>query len=118
MAPTNNEAEKYPECEKMAAIQPKSQAIGAFLEWLGSGEADKSGFERPIFLAAYRIVTETSRGELEEDEYYVSDHHIDPIPYTMENMLARFFGIDLEKVEREKRAMLEKIRTKQRQGGG
>ena len=99
-----------PECDKMLAVQEKSQAIGEFLEWLNSGEADKSDFKRPIFLSAYRIVTETSRGELEEDEYYVSDCHIDPIPYTIENMLARFFGIDLEKAEKEKRALLEEIR--------
>ena len=103
---------KTPECDKTLAVHEKSQAIGDFLTWLGSGEADKSEFKRPIFLSAYRIVTETSRGELEEDEYYVSEDHIDPIPYTMENMLARFFNIDLDKVEKEKRAILEELRRR------
>jgi hypothetical protein len=104
---------EYPECEKMAAIREKSQAIGEFLEWLNSGEADGSRFERPVFLGAYRIVTETSRGELEEDEYYVSDVCIDPFPYTTEALLAKFFNVDLNKVEKERQAMLAELREKQ-----
>lgn len=104
------EENEYPECEKMAAIQEKSQAIGEFLEWLHTGEADESGFERPVFLGAYRIVTENSRGELDEDEYYVSESYVDAFRYITEKLLAKFFDIDLNKVEEERRTMLAKLR--------
>jgi hypothetical protein len=105
--------DEYPECDKMVAVQEKSQAIGEFLEWLQSGQADKSSFERPVFLGAYRIITENDYGEeLDEDSYTVSKRTIHPFQYTTEALLARFFDIDLKKVESEKRAMLAALRKK------
>jgi hypothetical protein len=104
---------EYPECEKMLSVQEKSQAIGEFLEWLQSGEADNTKFKRVIFLGARRIVSEHNDGKPmeDEDDWYVSDHFVDPIHYNIEELLAKFFGIDLAKVEEEKRAMLEEARN-------
>ena len=100
-----------PECDKMAAVREKSQAIGDFLEWLQSGEPFQNlPFKRSIFLAAYEVEAEDSDGEmLPEDEWCTGDTLL-PYAYNTERLLAQFFGIDLDKVEQERRAMLEEIR--------
>jgi len=74
---------KYPECEKLAAVHEKSQAIGAFLEWL----------------------------ETKDISLMTRDHNDDCCSPRMsiEEMLAEFFEIDLNKVEEERRAILEDI---------
>lgn len=106
----------YPECEKMSEVHDRSQIIGEFLEWLQSGAADDTKFERPIFLAAHRIITEewNSREgkyeELPEDEWEVSGTRVWSFSYTTEKLLAKFFGVDLNKVEKEKQAMLKELR--------
>lgn len=74
----------YPEHEKMKAIQPKSQAIGDFLTWLG---------ERGIWLA-----------EFETPERLVPYH------FSTQELLARYFEIDRAKIGKEKDAMLEEMR--------
>ena len=101
-----------PECDKMLAVQEKSQAIGEFLEWLQSGEVEQNlPMKRSIFLAAYRVKCEDRHGEmLEEGDWTLSDVYIDPYTYSTERLLAEFFGIDLEKAEKEKRALLEEMR--------
>ena len=37
-----------PECEKLRKVSAQSQAIGEFVEWLGSGEADDTRFKRRV----------------------------------------------------------------------
>ena len=105
----------YPECEKMAAIQEKSQTIGEFLEWLQSGEVFQNlPLKRPIFLAAYDVEIHDRHGEvLPEDEWELGDEIV-RYSYNTERLLAEFFGIDLDKVEQEKQAMLEELRNEQR----
>ena len=76
-----NEILKCPECDKMRAVKEKSQAIGEFLEWLHS--------EKDITLCRL------------EGNY---DYRI--INISTEKLLAEFFDIDLNKVEEEKRAIL------------
>lgn len=76
----------YPEHERMSAIVEKSQCIGEFLEWLND-------------VKRYRICERTGG--------FVSFY---PINKSVENLLAEFFGIDLNKIEQEKREMLEEIR--------
>jgi hypothetical protein len=76
----------YPECEKMNAVQGDSQKIGAFLDWLQN--------DLGIVLAEY---------DNEDDELYRAN-------YTIEKLLARYFDIDLDKVEQERRQMLEELR--------
>ena len=74
----------YPECEKMKKVHTESEAIGSFLDWLS---------EKGVWLAC------------QEDEDIEK-----PFPYQTEELLAEFFDIDLKKVEREKRHMLEGCR--------
>ena len=70
-----------PECDKLSKAQPQSQAIGEFLEWLSVQEIALCEFDR------------------KHDRYY-------PDGVSIETRLAEYFGIDLAKVERERRAIL------------
>lgn len=74
-----------PELEKMAAVSAKSQVIGEFIEWLTG--------PRKVTLSVW------GRNDM-----------LMPCHESVERLLAGFFEIDLVKVEREKRMILENIR--------
>lgn len=76
---------KYPEHQKLKAVKDKSQAIGEFLDWLS---------EQGIYLC-----------KLQQEEYM-------PHYYRINGLLAEYFGIDENKLEAEKRTMLEECRTR------
>lgn len=78
---------EYPEHEKVAKVKDQSQAIGAFLDAGGLGEG--------IVLA---------RWEGRQGDY------LDPVHLNIEKVLAKYFGIDLDKLEAEKIQMLEELR--------
>jgi tRNA(Ile2) C34 agmatinyltransferase TiaS len=78
----------YPEHEKLHLIKDKSQAIGEFLEWLQG--------EQGCVIAQY------------------SGDDLHPIDSRNEQLLAYFFEIDLVKLEKEKRAMLDELRKAQK----
>ncbi len=107
---------KYPESDKLLLAKEQAQAIGEFLEWLQTGKADTSGFDRPVFLAAYCLVTSEwnqvaqERVELVRDEWEVSQDTVQSYTYVIEQLLSRFFGIDQSKLEQERRLMLEEMR--------
>ena len=82
----------YPEHDKLRAINDKSQVVGEFLEWLESGEAHPDG-------------------ESIELAYHIGDF-LEPYYKRKESLLARFFEIDLHRLEEEKRQMLEECRKK------
>lgn len=71
---------RYPECDKMTAVQDESQAIGRFLEECG-----------------YTLC------ELHGDNYM-------PVRKTIEELLADHFEIDLTKVEEERQQILKNAR--------
>jgi len=73
---------KYPEHEKLQEIADQSQTIGEFLECNG------------YVLCQY---------EEEIDEFV-------PHRNSIEQILAEYFGIDLKKIDQEKRQMLEEMR--------
>lgn len=77
-----------PELDKMSAAKTQSQPAGEFLEWLLG--------EKGFVLAKY-----------EGDANYPH-----PIYETIEELLAEHFEIDLKKIEEEKRAMLEYLRSR------
>ena len=79
---------KYPECEKMAAVKDKSQVIGEFLEWAGETQG------------LHMCANNTNC-----DRYTL-------VSMTREVLLAKFFDIDLNKVEKERRQMLDELRGK------
>jgi hypothetical protein len=77
------DANKYPQLAKMEEAQTASQAIGEFLDWLS---------EQRIDLCSVIPGTGHDRWA--------------PITDGAEKLLARYFDIDLNAVERERRAVL------------
>lgn len=81
-----------PECAKLVSVSPDSQKIGEFIDWLN---------ENGIRLCRWT--------ELEDaPDQYMEIH--DP----MEKLLARYFEIDLDKVETERRALLDWLHEQQK----
>ncbi len=78
----------YPEHEKLQKIQDKTQTVGEFLDWLVN--------EREVVLAKW------IDGTLEE--------RLAPINPSIQDLIAEFFGVDQNKLEAEKRAMLKVCR--------
>jgi len=76
----------YPQHEKMEKITHKSQAIGEFLEWLKG---------------RYEIAEWDTGGQRDQ---------LQIVRKRTEELLAEYFEIDLDLVEREKLEMLDKIR--------
>lgn len=91
----------YPECEKMQAVKEQSQELGFFLEWL------KNRFTLAEMNYNFRaIITDT-----DDNEESVSGI-LFPSYKSINQILAEYFEIDLEKVDEEKRQILEEIRSK------
>jgi hypothetical protein len=85
----------YPEHEKLRAIQSQSQLLGEFLdEWCSA---------RGIELC--RLVDSGKRTGFRGDDDRDVVMEYSPVTST-HRLLAEFFGIDLAKIEQEKRAML------------
>lgn len=82
-----------PECEKLEAVAEQSQTIGEFLEWLTG--------ERELVIAEW-VKQENWAGQ--------DTSELHPCPATQESLLAEFFGVDLKKVETERRALLTHLR--------
>ncbi len=76
----------YPECDKLLAVKNQSQAQGEFLDWLS---------DKGIALC-----------EIDQNYYpmYV------PVRKNTETLLAEYHGIDLNKVEKERKEMLEDLK--------
>lgn len=73
-----------PECEKLTKVADKSNIIGAFLDWL-----NEKGY----------VLSEWD----DHDKLY-------PVHLSIEKLLAKYFNIDLVKVEKERSAWLEQLR--------
>lgn len=73
-----------PELNRMLATQGEAQEIGEFLEWCA----------------------ETQNIFLVEEDYDPEGRRILFSRVSTEKILAKYFGIDLEKVERERREIL------------
>ena len=82
---------KYPECEKLKAASEKSQACGEFLGWLGETKG-------------YHLAADNDNDELRP---------LRLVSYSMETLLAEFFGIDMAVVETERQAMIDDMRKSQ-----
>lgn len=76
----------YPEHDKLKAVVEQSQAIGEFIDVFLPGKG--------IFLGKAK---EFGEG-------------LDPIIVDIQELLAEYFGIDRDKLENEKEAMLDEIR--------
>jgi hypothetical protein len=90
-----------PECDRLLAVREKSQVIGEFLDWLrekGWVIATGHAHDDTCYIDGKRFC-----GAVEGDLVRVL--------FNTEKLLAEFFGIDLEKVERERRALLQGCRS-------
>jgi hypothetical protein len=90
-----------PECEKLATVQDQSQAIGEFLEWLQQ--------EKHYEIMETRKFVETFEHMMKPGTYTAEVERTVPIRASTEHLLAEFFGIDLNKVDLEKRALLKSL---------
>ena len=93
------EPSEYPEHEKMRAISEKSQVVGEFIDWLREDGHDICKFEK-------HTRHSDELGDWTPEGWYPQRRRI-------EQLLADFFEIDLDKIEDEKRAMLEQMREEQ-----
>lgn len=82
------------EIEKMLAVKDKSQTIGEFLEWLPS--------------KGYVLCEWVTRCKGTSSEWY------EPVMYgkPINEILAEYFEINLNKVEEERQALLDEIRNR------
>lgn len=90
-----------PELDKMMAVKPQSQAIGEFLDWLG---------QQGIELASRHHHTEECYDDDNRTLCGCRDGQL--LPYYgggIESLLARYFEIDLRKVDDERRAILREL---------
>lgn len=110
----------YPEHEKLKAIKGKSQAIGGFLDWLRDGGlSDDHGAvmlayypyitERPVYKGSFPDMEVVDYEPIPREEWERSSE-LHSLSYPLDSLLAQFFEIDLNKLEEEKRAMLEECR--------
>jgi hypothetical protein len=111
-----DQATKYPQHEKLAAVKDESQAIGEFLDFglrrLGGGmaiyervefECECSGCQQgdPLRWHTYEELTP---GLPVRKERWV------PTPRSIQSMLAEWFEIDEQALAREKESMVEEMR--------
>lgn len=79
----------YPEHDKMAAIKELSQAVYDFIEWLPSQDC---------------MIGQMVQYEDRDEPVFV------PYYGSIKELIAKHFGIDLDKIEQEKRVMLDALR--------
>lgn len=88
----------YPEHGKLRRVNRTSNKIGQFLEWLQ--------LDRGLVIAERRLVDwEDEDGVPVEEVLFTAD-------VTITKLLAEYFEIDLDEIEREKRAMLQACRDR------
>ena len=80
---------KYLEHEKLKEIQKETQLCGEFLEWL---------------MSKYTFC-EYNRHRSDDNQVLVPAGYINK-----QKLLAEFYDIDLDEIEREKRQMLDELR--------
>lgn len=95
-------ADKYPEHEKMAKVTADSHRLGEFIDWM---EAKGYLFAQWMEADTYRV-RDPESGELKDR----SEERLVPVHKTINEWLAAFYEIDLNKIEEEKRQMLDDIR--------
>lgn len=77
-----------PECQRLSDVQTESNIIGEFLDWL------------------------TYDKQYEICERYATTEAYLPVHETTNKLLAEYFEINLDKVEKERRELLEWLRNK------
>uniref|UniRef100_A0A6M3M1F4 Uncharacterized protein n=1 Tax=viral metagenome TaxID=1070528 RepID=A0A6M3M1F4_9ZZZZ len=96
-----------PECDKLNARTGDWNSIFPFIEWLQENRMCIAVWRDPD--ASYTNDFTGETGTIEEMAEHLLTH---PYPYgqPIENLLYKYFGVDPEKLERERRGLLEAIR--------
>lgn len=96
---------KYPEHERMRAVHDLSQKLGAFLEWLESGDRRIAEYHEhgEKCEGGCGMVARSDTGRYHSPALYVWEP--DGRGDRIERTLAMYFEIDLEKIRAEKDAM-------------
>lgn len=94
-----------PEIDRLAAVAERSQAVAEFLDWLEE--------EHGVFLAhevTYMVEREHFFTAGPHSTYEVELTETFRYGRRRDEMLADFFGVDLDRVERERRAVMDRHR--------
>jgi hypothetical protein len=91
---------KCPECEKLAKVHEESQKIGFFLEWL---------FYAKGVLCKWHDARKEWVDEKHDDYFWESQGYY-PIRENIDQILADYFEIDMNKIDAERNALLNSIR--------
>lgn len=95
-----------PELDKMKAVHDRSQVVGEFLEWL-------KHTKNCTIAVAHKHTEHCYDGPGRAPNCGLFKGQYDPLYTGTEALLAEFFEIDLEKVEEERRAILEHLQQQQ-----
>lgn len=115
MSKRTDEMNTYPEHEKLSKISDQSQAIGEFLDWM----SQEKKIIRASWLDAHKAWVPEDEGagfgliQNDDGEWGWWEHHPERLHMnttSVQDLLAEFFKIDRNKIEDEKRAMLETMR--------
>lgn len=105
MQPPKTKTVEMTEHERLATIRDQSQSIGEFVDWLR---------ERGIWLASEHQHTDACYVAPHKRRVWPECGFVDSqlvrIYKPIQNLLAEFFDIDQDKLEREKREMLADLR--------
>jgi len=100
-----------PELEKMSAVKNESQKIGEFLDWLESKKKVALCLRHTHDDGCYLGHDDDGNEQMEPLPLCGYENgSLMPFFYTINELLAEFFEIDLKKVEEERRALLDAIR--------
>jgi hypothetical protein len=92
----------YPEHDKLRIVADRSQEIGTFLDWL----MDDQGYELAVRHAHVQDCRDSDGSSL----CAAQDGELLPANIPIRVLLARYFDINEERLEDEKRAMLDELR--------
>lgn len=103
-----------PELDKIRAHRDKSQEIGSFIEWLDTEArfGPQSGEGRRAAIRAQKLNNSPVKLCLFDEAW----GEWRPVGLRIEEMLARYFEIDLDAAEEERTAILEHIRKENEHG--
>ena len=111
----------YPEHEKLKALGGGNQTIGDFIEWLGENGlmitryhqhslGCSGGDPRRMEVERGRVVPKALPSNVRA-RCGMTEEEIEPAYHKTESLIAQYFDIDPEELEKEKDKMLEEIRA-------
>jgi len=97
----------YPEHDKLHKVIDKSQIIGEFIDWLH--DKKEIAFVRWEEWEEKIKARRHTNGELEAAKVIKHKKYV-PVYTKVDTLLAEFFGIDQDKIEKEKLAMIKALK--------